>query len=318
MNGLQFIEGGVPMTNRIWFEVDDSLNKSMVMEILNEHIQSSPQCFSLETNFFISKASDQINNNLIDILQDIYQIKVGYEKSFPVVSIYYPFAELDQNTLQRINDRDLYRPGIHLYLLVTEHDLFPDNSLSSMRDLAGKIFTKVLDSQDLALDTTVYLLLTDDPDQLDHLLELRRLIYTWDTSVNINKPLVQVSPLVKFNSNMTEKLGRYIHKEGDLLAITNTLCGLTSLMVRYRENNSVPTKYIPLGGCGAGVSEKKYRGDGMPPSVCFYACSTFRNDVFKECQNCNHVANCTGCFLMCTELPQCSLKDVFDTYAKTI
>lgn len=315
---VKFIEGGFPLANRIWFEVDENLTKSKVKNFIEEHLCSIPESLTLETHLYVDKPSEKTNDNLIEILKDIYQFKIGYEKSFPIVSIYYPYHNLDDDILSRINECDKHRPGIRLYILVRDNDLPIDKSLSSLRELAGTLFDKQQKSQDIGLDVTLYFLIERDSQKLDQFFDLRRLTYTWDTSINIKRPLLQVSPHISIERNEVEKLGKYIQKESESVNTFDTLCGLTNLLVRYKENKTVPTQYIPLGGCGAGVSERKLSGKGLSTSCFFSSKSLLEKVNFDQCKECDHVSNCTGCLLMCTEFGECKLKNVFDIYSQMV
>lgn len=311
---LKFIEGGFPLVNRVWIEIDENSTRTKVIEFIRQYVSTMIESLTLEVHFYVKSTSEESNNNLIDCIKEAYQFKVGYEKSFPIVSIFYPYKSLDDKILSRINECDTYRPGIKLYVLATDNDVPKEKSLSEMRIMAEELYDKVQRSQSIGIDSTLFLYLENDTQKLEQLFEIRRLAFTWDTSSSMKKPLLQVAPNLKIGKSEVEKLSKYIKKEDGLDGILDTLCGFTSLLYRYNENKSVPTEYVPLGGCGAGVSEKKLCSNGSITSCFFLSEDIIGKDAFEKCKKCSHVSNCTGCILKCTSHENCELKDIFDVF----
>ncbi|SFR97059.1 hypothetical protein [Anaeromicropila populeti] len=308
---IRFTENSFPMTNRIWVDMSMNTTKEKVLEFIENHIEEMPEAINLEIHLYVSDPSETTDRNMEEILKEVYQYKTGYEKSFPIVSIYYPETSLKNEMIDTINELDIYRPGTRLYIIVTDEELPQIKTLADERAMAENLFKKIVYSQQLGLDTTLLFNVEKNPDTIETCLDIRRYVYTWDTSIDIKRPLIQVNPCLTLNKNHTKLLLNYIEQENGLTGIFNVLCGYTTLLARYIQNQKVPATIVPLLSCGTGISEKTLCKDGKIVD-CFYAKNTLdKKDILEKCKTCEQVEGCTGCMCVIDMGKNCRLSELF-------
>lgn len=296
--GYEFLYDNISLTSRLIFNVDECMDASMILNEIEKFISSNHAYQLLQVHFNIKKHAKGVETILYEVLDEIYKFKMGYEKKYSEVSIYYPYSDLNEDIIDAINQRDKHRPGINLYIVFDEDDLPRDNSIDAIREICKQNFHLYECASNLGLNTNFYLKLEKNVDNLTQLLEVRRFIYTWDTSIEIEKPIIQISPnLMSEDENVERLVDTMMELKGEQ-GILDAPCGLMTIFSRYHENMQIPGVYIPLGACGAGSCGRCYHSTKQS-TVCSYSNLNIVDDsVFEECKNCPYVKDCTGCVHM--------------------
>nr|WP_315023243.1 hypothetical protein [uncultured Aminipila sp.] len=294
----EFLYDNISLTSRLIFNVDENMGAEKILNEIEEFISSNHAYQLLQAHFIIKKHVKGVESILYGVLDEIFKFKMGYEKKYPEVLIYYPYSDLNEDIINAINQRDKYRPGINLYIVFDEEDLPNDNSIGAIRDICKHNFNLYKYASNLGINTNFYLKLEKNVENLAQLLVVRRFIYTWDTSIDIQKPIIQISPeLISDEDNIVQLVDTMMELKDDQ-GILDIPCGLMTIFSRYHENMKIPGIYIPLGACGAGSCERCYHSTNQG-TVCYYSSlNTVEDSVFEECKNCPYVKDCTGCVHM--------------------
>lgn len=304
----KFLFDNLSLTNRMNFVINKDSCAECILKQIDNYTKDAFKAESLQVHFLMSKEGESLSKVLIDVLKNIYDFKMGYEKKYPIVSIYYFCKNIDENIIAEINKYDKYRPGINLYLALDEDDILAD-SVNDSRLVCKNSYSLFNTAKELGINTNFLLYLNKDVNRFEDMIEMRRLLYTWDTSIEMNKPIIQIAP--KLIPNMgDELLQRVIDIEEDN-NIYDIPCGLMTIIRGFKESRGMPSEYIPLNACGAGKSKVCYQAD--KDTICYQSnLNNVSNQLFDLCKGCEYVGNCNGCAHMINvSNGSCALKRVY-------
>ncbi|QHI71445.1 hypothetical protein [Aminipila terrae] len=309
MSNVKFINAECSLSKRFWIEVDQELSVSKTIAQIRKLLGSPIECSVLQIKLVIKEEYDRLEENLTELIKELQLMKVGYEKSYPLISVFIPYSYLNERLAGVIQDVDLYRPGIKIFITLTEKHLERKGNVDSLRQNAKLIYEKEKICMKHYLDVNAILLLEEDISYLEDILLLGRLLYTYNTADDVKRPIIQVHPRLELSSEEKRKLVEHIHENENIFDILDVMCGLVTFLLKEKEYSSLRgASCVILNSCGAGVYEFKVKNDQN--TFCYYAGfeETFHKD--NDCISCEQVRCCTGCGLL--NVKTCSAKNLME------
>lgn len=292
------------LSKRYWVFLNDSSNAEYILDSIKESIGDCLKCAAVYVQIVLEQGSRKVV--LRTLINMLHEIKVGYEKTYPLVSVFIPMKMATQNHLSTIAECDIYRPGIKIYPIFSDVDL-KGKDIASLREHASEILEVFKRCKQVYMECDVILLVEKQIENLQCMIKLCNYAYTYDTAEDLKMPLLQVSPTLTFVKDTATLLRSFIACHDRIQNIYNIMCGATTMVLRYDENKKINTGVIVLNGCGAGCFEHAIKASGL--SYCFYAEEFDKSEIWqKECESCDVASNCTGCKLLTGE-GNCRIKN---------
>ncbi len=295
-NDVKFVKAECSLTKRIWVEVDRDLSVNKTITQIKKIIGNPLESSALQIKMVLKEKDRKLEDCLIQLIKEIHSIKVGYEKSYPLISVFMPYTYADEDFISALQEVDLYRPGIQIFLSLTEEALAEGNDIDFLRVVAGEIYERERLCAKNYLDTNTVFLMEKDASRWNDFLLLSRLLYTYNTADDVKRPVIQISPKIEISEELKQKVLDYIRETPDIWSLLDIMCGFITLILKEKEFEKLKTHYVVLNSCGAGVYEFKIKNEQS--AFCYYADYKEPYHQDFDCKSCDYVKGCTGCGIL--------------------
>ncbi len=318
MGDIKFIEGASPLNKRIWVDIDNSTNIEEVLKNVEQNI-SLKTTYQLQFNLNVLGNQKELHTVIEEIITRIQKITVSYSSRFPEIAVFVASNLINEELINLINAHDKYRPGITLNVMIPDsviESLVPIN-LTQKRKIAGEIIEHCKLCDKVALNYNIFLYVKENTDFLSDLIDLGKIVYTYDTSLDVPRPYLNINPKAKIDNlpHFDKEVSEFLDMD-DSQSFLQGPCGFLNFYFRQKVNKSLDGNIIPLFSCGISQSEQCYTNNTS--KLCMHCDSEVILDEYKDvCKKCEHVCLCTGCHsILEGDSQHCNFKNILDMHKK--
>lgn len=306
---LKILENGHSLTKRIWIRLNNMIDKNCIDQTVYNQIKETKKYAIFEFHFILED-SDKKTIEMLKYLMDLSNgIRVGYERKVPQISVYLDYQLISKQVISEINKYDIFKPGIMINAVIRDKKGIKFITLEEKRRIAFKIKDIVMECINIGISIDIILFVQRKVESFPEFIELSKIIYTIDTSVNIPLPLIEISHVLDLDKQNTLLLKKYV--KDNHMSIVSPVCGVINCVTHYIENMNIPTKIVPLLGCGAGRDEIYIESDGSCKSCIYGKSNKNVKEIVSICKECEYFSNCTGCLASFTNDNECMLKKYY-------